>query len=60
MIFINRKSVNHPGYGVETIDEFLNSDWREANRVLKEYRLADYSAHYYRSQRATKEWRSEA
>ena len=55
MIYINRKSINH-GY-VETVDEFDSSEWREANRVLHEYRLADYSAHYYRSQRSTKEWR---
>ena len=55
MIYINRKSINH-GY-VETVDEFKDSDWREAKRVLHEYQLSDYSASYYRSQRSTNEWR---
>ena len=57
MIYIDRRSVNH-GY-IETVDEFENSEWREAKRVLYEYRLADYSGHYYRSQRSTKAWREE-
>ena len=55
MIYINRKS--HHGY-IETVDYFESKDWKEANRVLHEYRLADYSAHYYKSQRPTNEWRN--
>ncbi len=55
MLYINRKSVNHPAYGVETVDEF--NSFKEAKGMLREYRLADYSAHYYISQRSTKEWR---
>lgn len=60
MIFINRKSIYQPGDGVETMDEFSNSDWQEANRVLREYRAADYSGFYYLSERATKDWRQSA
>ena len=50
--YINMKS----SYGVETIDEF--STRREAFKMLKEYRIADNSQHYYLSQRATNDWRN--
>lgn len=51
MYYIQRKDPNH----LETVDEF--SSFKEAKRMLKEYRLSDYSAEYYISSRACKEWR---
>jgi hypothetical protein len=55
MPYINRRSINHPSQGVETIDFF--STRREAVKMLREYSIADYSAEYYISSRSTKEWR---
>jgi hypothetical protein len=40
---------------VETVDQF--ESYQEAKEMLKEYRLSDYSAHYYLSARSTKQWR---
>lgn len=53
MIYIQRKG---DGY-LETVDEFEDRDYKEARRVLDEYRLSDPYGHYYRSSRACKEWR---
>jgi len=55
MLYINRKSVNHPSQGVETVDEFPT--FKEADAMLNEYRMSDYSATYYISNRSTKAWR---
>ena len=51
MKYIQRKG---DGY-LETVDEFTSS--KEALAMLKEYRTADPSVHYYISQRACKAWR---
>lgn len=53
MVYIQRKDSNI----LETIDEFTTR--KEANLMLKEYQLADYSAVYYLSSRACKDWYSE-
>lgn len=55
MLYINRVSVNHPSQGVETVDEFPT--FKEADAMLNEYRMSDYSATYYISNRSTKAWR---
>lgn len=53
MTYINMKTPYQDG--VETVDQF--ETYKEAIEMLKEYRLSDYSAHYYLSSRSTKEWR---
>lgn len=55
MLYINRVFVNHPSQGVETVDEFPT--FKEADAMLNEYRMSDYSATYYISNRSTKAWR---
>lgn len=39
---------------LETIDQF--ETFKEARNMLKEYKTADPSTHYYISQRPCKEW----
>lgn len=39
----------------ETVDEFESP--AEARKMVKEYRMADPSAHYYLSQRCCANWR---
>jgi hypothetical protein len=51
MTYIQRKD----RYNLETVDEF--ESYREAKKMLAEYRLADWSAEYYLSRRACKAWR---
>lgn len=53
--YINIKSSFH---GVETVDEFTTR--KEANKMLREYQMADRSQYYYTSQRSTKEWRKQS
>lgn len=50
MTYINRKD----GKYTETVDEFETRE--EAQEMVVEYRMADPSAHYYLSSRATKDW----
>lgn len=52
-VYIQRRSINH-NY-LETVDEFETR--KEANAMLREYQLCDYSAHYYLSSRCCKSWR---
>jgi hypothetical protein len=52
MYYIQRKDRRE----LETVDQF--EKFKEAREMLKEYRLSDYSAEYYISSRACKEWRS--
>ena len=42
---------------LETVDEF--TDFSEAKKVVREYRISDASAEYYLSTRACKAWREE-
>lgn len=51
MPYINRRT-NHND--IETIDEFFTH--KEAQKMLREYQLADHSAVYYISRRCTKEY----
>jgi len=51
MYYIQRKDQ----YYLETVDEFNN--YREARAMLAEYRMSDYSARYYISSRACKDWK---
>ena len=51
MYYIQRKDSRY----LETVDEF--DTFKEAKKMLKEYRLSDLSAHYYISSRACKAWR---
>lgn len=53
MTYIQRRG---NGY-LETVDEFDTR--KEANAMLKEYRMSDPSAEFYISQRACKEWRED-
>lgn len=50
MIYIQRKD----GHQLETVDEFPTR--KEALAMLREYRLADWSATYYLSTRPCKAW----
>jgi len=54
MKYIQRKDVQFGG--LETVDQF--DTYKEARKMLKEYRLGDPYAHYYISQRACREWAS--
>lgn len=49
MPYINRRTNRKE---IETIDEFFTH--KEAIKTLKEYQMADHSAHYYISRRCTK------
>lgn len=49
--YINMKG----DYGIETIDEYTTH--KEANLMLKEYKISDKTNHYYISQRCTQEWK---
>ncbi len=51
MTYIQRKS----GRDLETVDEF--ETYREARKMLSEYRLSDPSAEYYLSSRACNAWK---
>lgn len=51
MPYVNR----HDGREVETVDSF--DSWKEARDMVAEYRLADPSAVYRVSTRATRDWR---
>ena len=62
-IYINRKDSN----GVETVEELTSREWYDRSQpgtkgkwygpfILNEYRKSDPAGHYYRSQRATKDW----
>jgi hypothetical protein len=51
MVYVQRKDSN----GLETVDEF--DSWKEASKMLKEYRLSDSYAYYYLSTRACKHWK---
>lgn len=50
MKYIQRKD----GKILDTVDEF--ETYKEAKAMLKEYRLSDWSAEYYISSRACKDW----
>lgn len=50
MVYIQRKD----GRQLETVDQF--ETWKEAHRMVKEYRTSDNSAEYYLSSRACKSW----
>ena len=50
MFYIQRKG---QGY-LETVDEF--ETLKEAKAMLGEYIISDYSAHFYISSRACKDW----
>lgn len=41
---------------VETVDEF--DTYKEAKKMVIEYRLSDTTNNYYLSQRCTNDWRS--
>ena len=45
---------NGDGY-LETVDEF--ETYKEAKKMLIEYRTSDTSGHYYISQRACNDWK---
>lgn len=51
MKYIQRKD----SFGLETVDECTT--YREACVLIKEYRISDYSARYYISSRACKDWK---
>jgi hypothetical protein len=51
MTYIQRKD----GRDLETVDEF--ESYREALKMLAEYRMADPSAEYYLSRRPCNGWR---
>jgi hypothetical protein len=51
--YIQRKD----GKDLETVDEF--ETYKEAREMVKEYRLSDYSAHYYISSRCCKHWKED-
>ena len=51
MTYIQRKS----GRDLETVDEF--ETYREARKMLTEYRISDSLAEYYLSSRACKAWK---
>jgi ATP sulfurylase len=54
MKYIQRKD----SYGnFETVDQFKSH--KEAESMLKEYRLSDQSAYYYISKRCSKDWQEE-
>lgn len=50
MVYIQMKQ----GNDLETVDQFETR--REANKMLKEYRISDPYSCYYTSQRACKHW----
>lgn len=50
MNYIQRKQ----GRDLETVDEF--EKYREAKKMLEEYRISDPFAYYYISSRACKHW----
>ena len=50
MVYIQRKDGRH----LETVDEF--ETWKEARKMVIEYRISDSSAIFYLSRRACKEW----
>ena len=50
MIYIQRKGDRQ----LETVDQATTR--KEARRLLKEYRMADPSAHHYTSSRACADW----
>jgi len=50
MKYIQRKDQ----YGLETVDQF--STYKEARKMVTEYRMSDPCAEYYISQRPCKEW----
>jgi len=52
MVYIQRKDSN----GLETVDQFETR--KEARAMIKEYALSDYSAEYYLSTRACKDWQN--
>ena len=52
MAYIQRKYAKK----VETVDQF--ETWREATKMVREYRLSDPSAEYYISTRPCKAWRN--
>lgn len=51
MVYIQRKD----SYGLETVDEF--DSYREARKMVAEYRLSDPYATYYLSSRCCKAWK---
>lgn len=53
MYYIQRRSINH-NY-LETIDEFESH--KEAQSMMREYQVCDYSADYYVSSRCCKAWK---
>lgn len=50
MTYIQRKD-----NGLETVDEF--ETYKEAREMVIEYRMSDYSASFYLSSRACKNWK---
>jgi hypothetical protein len=50
MVYIQRKC----GKDLETVDE--STTWKEARKLVEEYRMSDWSAEYYLSRRACKAW----
>jgi len=51
MHYIQRKNSN----GLETVDQF--ETYKEARKMIVEYRLSDWSAEYYISTRCCKDWK---
>lgn len=54
MIYIQRRDARY----LETVDE--TPSYREAKRLLAEYRMSDPAGDYYLSQRACKAWREQS
>ena len=52
MIYIQRRGDGQ----LETVDEFTTR--KEARLMLREYRMADPTAHHYLSQRPCNHWRN--
>lgn len=50
MVYVQRKDSQQ----LETVDEF--ETWKEARKMVAEYRLSDLSADYYLSSRACRDW----
>lgn len=51
MTYVQRKD----RFGLETVDQF--ETYKEAMKMVKEYRISDPYASYYLSQRACKGWK---
>jgi len=52
MIYIQRRG---DGY-LETVDELNSGEYKEARRLVNEYRISDPYGSYYTSSRACRDW----